>query len=127
VARDPFQELPEPPRLVVEPVQDDVLDADPRQLYYGLHARRRQGRVHDHRHRRELPNQLLKLGDLELPVGRRVDDQQVDDLRVEDPGEVSPPLGGVKLMPAAEDDPQVREELRGEKRRDVHDLPGPVS
>jgi hypothetical protein len=104
-----------------------VLDAHLCQLYDCLHSRRRQRRVNDDWNRRELPPQLLQLGDLDVAVGRRVRDKKIYRLFAQNCRELSPPFSRMEPVPATQNDSQVREELRGEERSDVHDLPGPMS
>jgi hypothetical protein len=70
---------------------------------------------------------LLELGDSHVAVSRRVSYEKIDSLQPENPRELGPSVSGMEPVPATENDSQVREELRGEKSSDVHDLPGPVS
>jgi hypothetical protein len=69
----------------------------------------------------------LKLDDLHTSIGRRVSYEKINALRSKNLCELRPSLGGIEPVPAAQNDPQVREKLRGKQCSDVHNPPGPVS
>jgi len=119
MCRRSLDQIEEATWLVIEPIQHDVLDPQPRQPHHLPHRRRCERGIHDHRKRRIQSDHLLQRRFPASVVHRRVHHQQLRVRRTEQGTQLRRVRRRAQGVRVPEHEPQMREKVAWEQCYDV--------